>query len=116
MIKTLFGATAVLLAFGAGPIVNAAPAKPVTQTICLDVGGQSRPAICRGQSGRLETDYNICTCANAQRVEAPVCAKGERPLPESRAYELARKEAARDGTLVGDRYKGRSMCVKGRND
>ncbi|HYE44382.1 MAG TPA: hypothetical protein VEA44_01280 [Caulobacter sp.] len=117
--RTLSTAAAVLLALAAGPTLSAPPGSspmhPATRVICLDVGGETRPAICRGSSSRIDQSDTICICEDAQRVEAPVCDKGERPLPESRAFELARKDAARDGTLVGDRYEGRRMCVRARN-
>lgn len=108
----------------AGPSIGAPPAgspdpanpqRPASQTICLDVGGETRAPICRGSSSRLDQRYDICTCENAQTVEAPLCGEGERPQAETRAFELARKEAARDGNLFGDQYNGRSMCVQPRN-
>jgi len=88
---------------------------PATRTICLDLGGQSRPAVCRAPASRLDGRVDICLCRVGQRVEAPVCGPGERPLAESRAFERARKLAARDGSLVGDRFDGRPMCVAPRN-
>ena len=116
--RTLLISAAALLAFGA--VANASPPgdnalQPTMGILCLDVGGQSRPAVCQGGSSRLDQRYDICLCKNAQRVETPVCGKGERPITENRAYELARKDAARDGSLVGDRYEGRQMCVRPRN-
>lgn len=116
--RTLFIAAAALLAFGASGAVNASSGSathPTTGIMCLDVGGESRPPVCRGSSSRIDQGYDICLCENAQRVEAPVCGKGQRPITENRAYELARKDAARDGSLVGDRYRGRQMCVRPRN-
>lgn len=116
--RTLFIAAATLLAFGASSTVNASPdsaTHPKMGIMCLDVGGESRPPVCRGSSSRIDQGYDICQCETAQRVEVPVCAKGERPITENRAYELARKDAARDGSLVGDRYEGRQMCVRPRN-
>ena len=115
--RTLFIAAA-LLAFGTSGAVNASPdsaTHPKMGIMCLDVGGESRPPVCRGSSSRIDQGYDICLCENAQRVETPVCGKGERPITENRSYELARKDAARDGSLVGDRYEGRQMCVRPRN-
>ncbi|HRD45986.1 MAG TPA: hypothetical protein PLF78_05835, partial [Caulobacter sp.] len=83
--------------------------------ICLDVDGQSRPAVCRSPASRLDGRDDICLCRSAQRVEAPVCGPGDHPQAENRAFELARKAAARDGSLVGDLYQGRPMCVAPRN-
>lgn len=116
--RTLIIAAAALLAFGASSTVNASSEggiKPTMGILCLDVGGQSRAPVCQGASSRLDQRYDICVCENAQRVEAPVCGDGERPISENRSYELARKDAARDGSLVGDRYEGRQMCVRPRN-
>ncbi len=116
--RNLIIAAAALLAFGASSVVNASPdsaTHPKMGVMCLDVGGESRPAVCRGSSSRIDQGYDICLCENAQRVETPICAKGQRPISENRSYELARKDAARDGTLVGDRYEGRQMCVRPRN-
>jgi hypothetical protein len=89
--------------------------KPTMGILCLDVGGEARPPVCRGSSSRIDQGYDICICETAQRVETPVCGKGEKPPAEKRAYELARKDAARDGSLVGDTYEGRRMCVRARN-
>lgn len=116
--RTLLISAAALLAFGA--VANASPhdgsaTHPTKGIMCLDVGGEARPPVCRGSSSRIDQGYDICLCENARRVEAPVCGRGERPITENRAYELARKEAARDGSLVGDRYQGRRMCVRPRN-
>jgi len=89
--------------------------KPTKGILCLDVGGEARPPVCRGSSSRIDQGYDICICETAQRVETPVCGKGEKPPTENRAYELARKDAARDGSLFGDTYEGRRMCVRARN-
>lgn len=107
-------AAAVALA-GAAASQEGTPTKPAKGILCLDVGGEARPPVCRGSSSRLDQGYDICTCDNAQRVETPVCGKGEKPPTENRAYELARKDAARDGSLFGDTYEGRRMCVRARN-
>ncbi|MDO9338806.1 MAG: hypothetical protein EON95_15605 [Caulobacteraceae bacterium] len=117
--RSLLISAAALLAFGASSVVNASPQgsaiEPTKGVICLDVGGASRPATCQGQASRLDQRYDLCLCENAQRVEAPICGKGERPITENRAYERARKDAARDGSLFGDLYEGRRMCVRARN-
>ncbi len=88
---------------------------PDTRIICLDVGGETRPALCRASASRIDQSDIICLGENAQRVTAPVCDAGERPLAESRLFERARKLAARDGSLVGDLYEGRRMCIRARN-
>ncbi len=84
---------------------------PTETTICLDVNGQSLPAVCRVPSSRLDKREDICVCQVGARVTAPVCLPGVKPPGESIAFEKARREAARDGTLVGDLYQGKPMCV-----
>ena len=113
MIPSVLVAVALLTGAAAEP--GSSPTSPATRTICLDVDGQSRPAVCQSPASRLDGRDDICLCTSAQRVEAPVCGSGERPQAENRAFELARKAAARDGSLVGDAYAGRPMCVAPRN-
>ena len=116
--RSLIIAAAALLAIGASSTVNARSdggIKPTMGILCLDVGGQARAPVCQGASSRIDQRYDICVCENEQRVAVPVCGDGEKPISEDRAYELARKDAARDGTLVGDLYEGRQMCVRARN-
>lgn len=107
---------AAVMAAGAA---NAQPIgqNPPTRTIqCIDVGGRSIPASCNVPGSRLDKREDICTCpAGGQRVEIAVCAKGERPPAESRALNVVRRTAARDGTLVGDTIEGRRICVAPRN-
>lgn len=105
---------AALLTAGAGAPGSSA-SNPATRTICLDLGGETRPAVCTGSSSRLDGRDDICLCRDAQTVEAPVCGPGDRPQAESRAFERARKVAAKDGSLVGDLFDGRPMCVSPRN-
>ncbi|MDO9474564.1 MAG: hypothetical protein Q7J28_16060 [Caulobacter sp.] len=111
----------IILAVSAAALLTAAGApgapatSPATRTICIDLGGQTRPAVCTVSASRLDGREDICLCTGAQTVEAPVCGPGERPQAESRAFETARKLAARDGSLVGDLYADRPMCVAPRN-
>ena len=94
-------------------------AGPPTYTICLDQAGASRAVECRSvPPGRLSDDRGVCLCADPldQRVEAPICERGEDPPNETRAFELARRDAARDGSLVGDTYQGQRICVRARTD
>jgi hypothetical protein len=113
-LMTVFAlAAATLLAAAAEP--GDSPLRPATRVICLDVGGESRPAVCQASASRLDSREDMCVCSIGQRVEAPVCGSGERPQAENRAFERARKTAAGDGSLVGDLYDGRSMCVAPRN-
>lgn len=95
----------------AGPMSN----PPTERTICIDVGGQSLPAVCKVPSSRLDRREDFCRCHQGIKVTAPVCGPGERAPSENIAYEKARKAAARDGSLIGDLYEGRSMCVAPRD-
>ncbi len=95
----------------AGPMSN----PPTERTICIDVGGQSLPAVCKVPSSRLDKREDFCLCHEGVKVTAPVCGPGERAPSENIAYEKARKAAARDGSLIGDLYEGRAMCVAARD-
>ena len=65
---------------------------------------------------RLETREYICTCPNGgQRVDVSICPKGTKPPPESKALNIARRTAIRDGSLVGDTVDGRPICAAPRN-
>lgn len=90
---------------------------PPTRTIqCIEVGGQLIPASCNVPGSRLDTREYICTCpAGGQRVDVAICAKGQKPPPESKALNIARRTAVRDGSLVGDTVDGRPICVAPRN-
>lgn len=89
--------------------------RPVTRTICVDVGGQARPAVCHATASRLDGRDDICQCPIGRLVEAPVCGPHQRPQAETRAFDRARKLASADGSLVGDLYRGRPMCIAPRN-
>ena len=86
---------------------------PPTRTIqCIEVSGQIIPATCRVPGSRLDPREDICTCiAGGQRVDVAICGKGETPPPEGRALNIARREGARDGTLIGDKVGDRRICV-----
>lgn len=91
--------------------------RPTTYTVCLDQRGASRPVVCRSVPlNRLSSEPGFCLCADTldTPVQAPICPRGVRSPGESRAYERARLEAARDGSLVGDSFEGRPMCVEDR--
>ena len=102
---------AALLSAAAAPPPESSPYSPATRVICIDVGGQTRPVLCRAPASRLDGREDICLCPVGRRVMAPVCGPGERAQPETRAFERARRSASRDGSLVGDVYDGRPMCV-----
>lgn len=95
----------------AGPMSN----PPSERTICIDVGGQSLPAVCKVPASRLDRREDFCLCPQGVKVTAPVCGPGQKAPGETLAYEKARKVAARDGSLVGDLYQGRPMCVAARD-
>ncbi|CAN5788689.1 hypothetical protein BH11PSE1_BH11PSE1_14950 [soil metagenome] len=115
MIRILMIAGLALAASGgvalAGPMSN----PPSERTICIDVGGQSLPAVCKVPASRLDKREDFCLCHEGIKVTAPVCGPGERAPSENIAYEKARKAAARDGSLIGDLYQGRPMCVAARD-
>ena len=93
----------------AGAHPNGRP--PEDAVMCLSPTGASEPVACTRGSSFGPSD--ICTCPGvARRVAAPICGKGEHPPVENLAYMRARAEAARDGTLFGDSYNGRRMCVE----
>ncbi|MDB5429158.1 MAG: hypothetical protein JWP35_274 [Caulobacter sp.] len=107
LILGLAGAVMLTLAGSAG----AQPQQAVRE-ICIDPGGRSEPISCSVYGGRTGASENVCSCAtNASKVVVPVCPDDVRPPAESMAYERARKEAARDGTLVGDTFQGGPMCI-----
>lgn len=89
---------------------------PPTQTvICLDVSGATLPVSCRAPASRLDKREDICMCHAGMRTDVSICAPGVRPPPENVALNRARREAGRDGSLIGDLFEGRPMCVEGRN-
>lgn len=113
---------AVAALAGATVLARTAPAQPIaedppTRTIqCIDVGGQEIPPVCQVPASRLEKREYICTCPNGgQRVEVAVCAKGQTPPAAGKALNIARRDAIRDGSLVGDTVAGKPICVAPRN-
>ena len=83
-------------------------------TLCLGPLGESHPPVCHNMSAsRLESKPDICLCNGpTQQVKAPWCGRGEKPPADSAAFERARAQAAKDGSLFGDSYQGRNMCVE----
>ena len=109
-------AGAAMLALGGPSTAQNMSANPPTETtICVDVGGGTLPAVCRVPSSRLDQREDICICREGRTVKAPVCGPGEKAPAESRAFENARAAAAQDGTLFGDLFEGKPMCVAPRN-
>lgn len=87
--------------------------RPPTWTIqCIDVSGDTVPAVCRVPASRVDQSEFICTCpAGGMRTRVPICAAGQKPPAENVALNRVRKQASRDGTLEGDRVEGRPICV-----
>ncbi|WP_304171098.1 hypothetical protein [Phenylobacterium aquaticum] len=106
---SLIAFTAALL--GGAPALADPQMNPAMTTVCLDVGGESLPVVCQMPGSRLDRRDVFCHCPEGQRVDAPVCGAHEPAPPESLAYDKARRVAGRDGTLVGDSFQGRRMCV-----
>ena len=106
-----------ILAFALALTAGAASAQPVsgnppTQTVlCLNAAGQNEPAICKVPASRLDLREDICLCTSGMTVAAPVCGAGETAPVQSAAFERVRRVAARDGSLMGDLFEGRAMCV-----
>jgi len=105
------------IALAGGGVAQPIGESPPTRTIqCIEVSGQSIPPVCKVPGSRLDPREDICTCPNGgQRIEVAICAKGQAPPPEGRALNLARRDGARDGTLLGDKLGDRPICVAPRN-
>ena len=86
-------------------------------TLCLDGSGENHAPVCHSHSAsRFASAPDICQCHGPWRqVEAPYCAAGERAPNDTAAFEQARAKAAEDGSLFGDTYQGKPMCVELRN-
>lgn len=110
----LFGAALFAASAGLAGAQPLGPNPPTQTVICVDVGGQSLPAVCNVPASRLDKREDICTCRVGVRVDVPICPAGVKPPAETFAYEKARKAASRDGSLIGDLYQGQPMCVAGR--
>ncbi|MEW5685458.1 MAG: hypothetical protein AB1942_11100 [Pseudomonadota bacterium] len=106
---------ALVIAAAAAGSATAQPINenPPTWTIqCIEVGGQLVPAVCKVPGSRLDPREDICTCPiDGLQVKVPICAKGQTPPPEGRRLNIVRREAARDGSLVGDKIGDRPICA-----
>jgi hypothetical protein len=83
---------------------------------CIDGAGSMEPAVCSLPGPAVAgkpPGTGVCRCpATAQKITAPYCASGERPPVETREYRAAVQAAASgDGTLVGDSFNGKPMCI-----
>ena len=90
-------------------------AHPATTDICLDVNGGRLPVVCKMSGGRLDAREDICTCPQGVRTEVSVCQTGQEAPAATVALNAIRREAARDGSLVGDTFEGKPICVAPRN-
>ena len=109
--------TAAAFVASAGLAVAQAPLtqNPPTQTvICLDVGGQSLPAVCKVPASRIDKREDICICNVGTMVDVSICPAGTKPPAETLPFEKARKAAVKNGSLIGAMYEGRPICVEGR--
>lgn len=105
-------ALALSLAAGAAPAQTSKGLNAATTIQCIEPSGQSIPAVCDAPASRLDSREYICTCPNGgMRVNVPVCAKDQREPAEGRALVRARRDAAKDGSLVGDMVEGKAICV-----
>lgn len=112
MRKLMLAAALGTLALSGAAIAQAPDGKPGgLGWVCIEPSGASRGAICDRTLNSSGDDF--CRCPPlTTKVRAEVCDPGEAKPPESPEFERARREAARDGSLVGDVYDGRRMCVR----
>jgi len=110
MRKLMLAAALGLISLSGVAIAGASQDERVTY-MCLEPSGASRPAVCDRVLNTSGDDF--CRCPPlTTKVRAEFCADGETPPGQSAAFERARREAARDGSLIGDEYDGRRMCAK----
>jgi hypothetical protein len=103
-------AALVLILASAAPVAAQPPQPGDATTICLRPDGRTTPADCR--QIRAGESNAPCFCSYGQPVRTPYCIGKERSAPESRGLQLARRDLARDGTLEGDTYRGKPLCVR----
>ncbi|MDP1872911.1 hypothetical protein [Phenylobacterium sp.] len=84
---------------------------PTTTEVCLDVGGATLPVVCKVPASRLDKREDICSCPQGMRTKVAVCAPGQAAPGETVSLNAARREAARDGSLIGDLFQGKPICV-----
>lgn len=116
MIKSV----SLMAALAALAFTGVAQAQPVGQSrigvpdkteICLDVNGDRLPIVCKMSGGRLGQREDICTCPAGVRTAVSVCQSGQEAPPETVALNAVRREAGRDGSLIGDTFEGKPICV-----
>ena len=89
--------------------------RPTQTQVCLDVSGGTLPVVCLVPGSRLDDREYYCHCPEGQRVDVAICPAGIKPPAENRALDHARRSAARDGSLLGDRIGDRPICMAPRN-
>lgn len=111
---SLMAALAALALTGAAQAQTAGQSRigvPAKTEICLDVNGGRLPVVCKMSGGRLDQREDICTCPAGVRTAVSVCQPGQEAPAENVALNAVRREAARDGSLIGDLFEGRPICV-----
>lgn len=103
------------LTIGAGAAQAQEPGRnalnPTTTEVCLDVSGATLPIVCKVPASRLDKREDICSCPQGVRTKVAVCAPGQAAPAETVSLNAARREAARDGSLIGDLFQGQPICV-----
>jgi len=79
---------------------------------CVDTSGYMEPAICSVKVPSKNA-MGFCQCTSvAQKIDAPLCLGGDKQPTDTSDYRQAVLAAIRgDGSLVGDSYNGKPMCV-----
>lgn len=88
---------------------------PDKTEICLDVSGGTLPIVCKVPASRLDKREDICSCPQGMRTTVAVCGPGQTAPGETVALDAVRREAARDGSLIGDLFQGQPICVAPRD-
>ena len=105
---------------GVAAVASAALAQPSSSrphdaaTLCLDGLGINHAPVCtKHTASRFPAAPDICQCDGPYRqVDAPYCAKGEKPPGDTADFDRARAAAAaKNSSLFGATYHGKPMCV-----
>jgi hypothetical protein len=95
---------------GAGAVATAETRQSTTY-VCLDPGGAAHGVLCDRTLNTSADDFCHCP-GNTDKVRVAVCDPGQAPPAQSHAYELAMHRASADGSLIGDSFDDRPMCVR----
>lgn len=114
MIRAFVIAAVALTASGAAA-ADMRSNPPKQTSVCLDVSGQSLPVVCKAPASRLDKREDICQCPEGVRVDVAVCAPGQHAPPDGLALDKVRRVAAKDGSLIGDTFEGKPICVEPRS-